>query len=1254
MVMIMTSLSDGARKLPLRHLSIRVPWHDTNWTGCFCKKPSDNVSCLILRRIREQRKDSREDELSGKDWSEVDDDKLPPCVSERGGFMSNRDFTRSLKHPYSETSEAHKHLLPTPFRYPAYSAACLPFAWMLKELATEKYTSLDLGFEPELEDSAHDIMGFETAWVQTKHNQLVMLDTFFSAIQPQKSLCFIYAKRVPLVEDSRRVLIGVGWVEYVASPVEYLYRGKGKLDSVLWERAVQHSIRPKFKDGFLLPYHKILDYLQKHPEDDPSPYVAFAPDEHFWSFCYASEHVTNDGAIASLLSCNKALENIQKIIDGPWTQVKRWIDQRLNELWSMRGPYPGLGASLHAFGFQHGNLLAYEIEKIASDDSKDDPWAITDKLIRNTSNFPKSISRFVSPAIARKWEAVPGERLKLLKLLGRFELTNEQAACYYVNEDRRRKELRVDLSDSQLIQNPYLLYEADRMSINSISLPTIDRGLFPNDTLRKQFPVEEPSNVPDPLDERRIRAFTIQQLERAANDGHTVQPREDIIRHIRDLDTDPPCPVDGDMMTLAETKFEPEIVSTGMADGKPAYQLKRLKDTCNLIRNTVKKRLKGKRHQSTVNWRERLDNLFGLEDSTEDSQEIAARNEKAAALEEIFSSRISVLIGPAGTGKTTLLKVLCGEKSVKTGGILALAPTGKARVRFEQQTGVVGAKTIAQFLMPLDRYEPHTGVYRLSDRSPENVAKTVIIDEASMLTEEQLAAVIDALTGVQRFVLVGDPRQLPPIGAGRPFLDIVEAVRPDNIESKSIMIAKGYAELTVRRRQVGQDREDLMLADWFSGRPLDPGADEIWSKIVEGSVSKHLRFVEWKSSSDLQKELLDAIVEELNLENENDIAGFEQSLGGSLYKEWVYFNCGWPDKDGACKKIEDWQLLSPVRNEPHGVEALNRYIQTKFRYKTKENAIRKKWRKIPKPMGREEIVYGDKVINLRNHRHSRVYPKKDALCYLANGEIGVVVGQFKGRKSKIKGPPKILKVEFASQPCFQYDFYQRDFGQEAEPKLELAYALTVHKVQGSEFGLTFLIIPNPCWLLSRELLYTALTRQQNRVIIFHQGNPHDLKRFASDYYSESARRLTNLFKPPSRVDLRDRFLEERLIHRTRRGDSVRSKSEVIIADLLYSRKIEYSYEAPLLGNDGITRYPDFTFEDDDTGLKVYWEHLGMLRIPSYRKRWEKKLKWYKQQGIIPFNEGSGPEGALVTTMDDEQGGIQSDEIEKVLNLVLSS
>lgn len=133
--------------------------------------------------------------------------------------------------------------------------------------------------------------------------------------------------------------------------------------------------------------------------------------------------------------------------------------------------------------------------------------------------------------------------------------------------------------------------------------------------------------------------------------------------------------------------------------------------------------------------------------------------------------------------------------------------------------------------------------------------------------------------------------------------------------------------------------------------------------------------------------------------------------------------------------------------------------------------------------------------------------------------------------------------------------------------LELAYALTVHKTQGSEFGVTFIVLPSPCWLLSRELLYTGLTRHRDRLIVLHQGPFSDFRRFASEEYSEIARRMTNLFVDPLPrevlVGTTTTFLEENLIHRTERGDLVRSKSELVIADKLHARGIDYAYEQPL-------------------------------------------------------------------------------------------
>lgn len=1251
----MSGLSDGARMLPLRHLSIRVPWNDTNWTGVVCAKPNENISCLILPRISETRNDQAELSRSGKAWNLLSQDELPACVSEHGSFMAPFELVRKVKHPYSEgSSQAHKHLLPTPLRIPPYSAACLPFRWMLKESIESITQSLNLGFHNELETQADSDMGFKTAWVQVKHNQLVMLDTFFSAVRPNQSLCFFYAKRTPFFEDNRRVIIGVGFSEFVGDFIEYQYSGSGPLQSVLWERAVQHTIRPNFKNGFIFPYHALLEYLETHPDEAAEQYVAVAPDEYIESFSYGTEHVTNDAAIGVLLACSKALHNIQKVVPGEWDSQIRWIDARLNELWKMRGPIPGMGAALTAFGCENGTLLALEIERIVAEKSVNqmvDPWIYVEQLFDDPNAFPIDPNVRLGEMLRRKWKTLPDERRALLKLLSRFALSASQATRFFVHEDASRENARIYASDLDILKNPYLLYELDRTAPDPISLSIIDRGVFPDTMIRDQFPIPDPSGVTENVDERRVRAFVVRQLEEAAIEGDSLCPRDRVIRKIRELDVQPPCPVDSDLLALAETTFDPTVHLVQMADGQRAYQIDRLSSVRDLIRSTIQKRITGKRHTGAISWRNRLDAVLPPMTDPNDQQELRARQEKTEALRELFESRLSVLIGPAGTGKTTLLQVLCNEPTVKANGILMLAPTGKARVRMEEQTKIRGARTVAQFLLPLDRYDPLTGIYRLSKQDKVDAGKTVIIDEASMLTEEQFAAILDALKGVDRLILVGDPRQLPPIGTGRPFLDIVNILAPNNVDTVFPRVGPGYAELTIRRRQVGKDRADLLLAEWFSGRPVDVGADMIWEEVQKQESTGTVRLVRWDHSDELRNKLLEVLADELGLSAIDDCAGFEQSLGGVLSNGNVYFNATYQGRLGSVSKIENWQILSPVRASAHGVDAVNRFIQGTFRNRTKGFATQP-YRKIPKPMGREGILYGDKVIQVLNQRRFNVYPKENSLQYVANGEIGVVVGQFKRPNASYKGLPWEMEVEFSTQPGFCYKYRDYDFGEEAEAPIELAYALTIHKTQGSEFKKTFVVIPNPCRLLSRELLYTALTRQREKLIILHQGDFHNLIRFSGDYYSEAARRLTNIFSDPKPVELNDRFLEDKLINKTRRGESVRSKSEVIIANLLYENKIDYNYEQRLVGQDGSVRYPDFTIEDADTGNIYYWEHLGMMFDPAYRERWQRKLQWYQAQGILPYEQGGGPNGTIITSQDSDQGGIDSEAIENLIKQIL--
>lgn len=419
----------------------------------------------------------------------------------------------------------------------------------------------------------------------------------------------------------------------------------------------------------------------------------------------------------------------------------------------------------------------------------------------------------------------------------------------------------------------------------------------------------------------------------------------------------------------------------------------------------------------------------------------------------------------------------------------------------------------------------------------------------------------------------------------------------------------------------------MQLAEWFSGEPLEPGADAIIYQMLNNKNSKYLRMEHWKNEEDFGTLFEKVLIEELGMNDLNDVESFNKSLGSN---DGRYFNFR-----EAVKKVELWQILSPVKEKQFGVKAINRKIHKLFREDKVEYA-RSRVGKIPIPIGIEEIVYGDKVINLYNSKryYKLVWPEEDALNYIANGEIGIVIGQFKTKNHKFKGKPKNTEVEFASQKGFKYTFGKSEFSEDLNSPLELAYALTVHKSQGSEFKKVFLIIPNPCLLLTREMLYTALTRQQDKVIVLFQGDSFDIKSLASPLRSDTLKRITNLFIKPELVDVDGNFLEKNLIHQASDGEMLRSKSELLIYQRLINKGLNPIYEKKLVIKE-VEKLPDFTIENEDTGIVYYWEHCGMLYDVEYKQRWEDKYQWYLENNILPFSEGGGGNGTLIITEDKE-------------------
>jgi hypothetical protein len=208
--------------------------------------------------------------------------------------------------------------------------------------------------------------------------------------------------------------------------------------------------------------------------------------------------------------------------------------------------------------------------------------------------------------------------------------------------------------------------------------------------------------------------------------------------------------------------------------------------------------------------------------------------------------------------------------------------------------------------------------------------------------------------------------------------------------------------------------------------------------------------------------------------------------------------------------------------------------------------------------------------------------------------------------------------------------------------LELAYALTVHKAQGSEFRTVFVVVPEESRLLSRELLYTALTRAQERLVLLVQGRDvTTIRELTRPDRSETARRNTNLFVGGIRRLNPDVPFAEHLVHRTAGGELVRSKSEVVIANLLHAAHVPYFYERPLPGLSGVI-HPDFTIVDP-AGEPIVWEHLGMLDRPGYRASWERRQRWYLENGFTL--------GTNLFTSEEDGGVLDSQALDRQVSMI---
>ena len=923
------------------------------------------------------------------------------------------------------------------------------------------------------------------------------------------------------------------------------------------------------------------------------------------AFSYVGEHVSDDVAVAIL---ERVIQSIERVkgdghVPGDWERRLAWLNDVLAEVWKGRGAFPGLGSVLQYLGFEKGTAYQREVLAPMARGGRN-PWEhVLDILGGRTQ--PEEGRYKAGLLRARERWGVLKSRHALLAKLARFELSPDQVERI-ANPDLRAKS-GIGATEAELVTNPYIICERDLGTRDSspVALETIDHGMRPEGDAAL-FP-DDDDVVQD--DRRRVRAVAYTVLQEAASNGDTVLTFSDLLNRIaRRFPDRRMCRPDRDVI-IAEARFHREVLWASFDNEPQLVALKRLYDLEQLVAEVVERRarLTNQQPDRPVPWRTALEQHFG---PPRTNREEAALVEKEQALGTLLVRRLSILAGGAGTGKTSLLKVFLSELERLEGRhpVLLLAPTGKARVRLATMTGR-NAITIHQFLLKQGWLIPETFSLKAESDQDAYKATTVVVDECSMIPVDLLGTLLRSLDmgPLKRLVLVGDPYQLPPIGPGRPFVDIIKWLRdkhPECLAPLAVCMRKGEEGTTL------DESMGLALAEGYRGDAAGPADDEVLARVARGEVRGDLEVVFWHDRDDLRMKLKEKMRAVLGFA-EGDYNGFNNSLGINA-KEW--------------KRCEAWQILCPTRVQHSGTDDLNRMIQLEYRGGLIKQAVNPR-SNMPRPYGDYEIVFSDKVIQIVN-RSFQAWPRNAGIDYVANGEIGIVRKTGKGSRGDY------LDVAFSTQPEVSYR-YSREA---VNGNLELAYALTVHKAQGSDFDVVFLIIPKTASTLSRELIYTGLTRFRRRLVLLIEKDIAPLIQLRSPDSSETVRRNTQMFTLILRQEPPERPHIEALIHRTRKGIAVRSKSEVVVAEVLDSLGISWEYELPLYSrtNPRDFRLPDFTVSYE--GGIFYWEHLGLLSVPTYREAWERKREWYKANGFAD---------RLIVSADGPDGSIDAGEIERI-------
>jgi exodeoxyribonuclease V alpha subunit len=478
----------------------------------------------------------------------------------------------------------------------------------------------------------------------------------------------------------------------------------------------------------------------------------------------------------------------------------------------------------------------------------------------------------------------------------------------------------------------------------------------------------------------RLRAGVLYTLQEATSDGHVYLPMEVLFDRASEL-----LGVNSDVVSdgVDSLRQDNRIRIETLLDQPAVYR-------ANLWRTETD--AASKIHAlAAVERRFKPQSVDYQIDEVEAEMKVELAAQQREAVRSVWEHKIAVITGGPGTGKTTIVRVLCELADHLKQRFALAAPTGRASRRMSDATGRP-AQTIHRLL----EFNPREGGFQYNSERPLDL-DLLIVDEASMIDIYLLYALVDALPADAAIVFVGDIDQLPSVGPGQVLRDIMDSGIAHVVELTEVFrqaldstIVTNAHRINAGEMPIDAPRKDGVLTDFYTISTDDPRIAQ--DRIVELVTTR-----------------------------------IPRAFGVDA--------------------MQDIQVLAPMHRGEVGCTALNRALQAAL---VGDN--------FGVERGQTWWREGDKVMQTRNSYERGVF----------NGDIG--------RIASIDTAKKSLFVQF-DEKLVTYEFSELD-------ELQHAYAVTVHKSQGSEYPVVVMpVMTQHFVMLQRNLLYTAVTRARKLVVL---------------------------------------------------------------------------------------------------------------------------------------------------------------------------